>query len=63
MLTNISKLGKNLSKSQQQEINGGRLDRVGSIVIDFPCGGDGSFIFENNVKVCCYIPAEGIYYC
>ncbi len=62
MFKNISKLGEILNKSQQQEVNGG---------IDFPigkvCGGDGSFIHQNGVKVCCFQPGkflgQGTYIC
>lgn len=61
MLKNISNLkgAKDLTKNAQKNINGG---------IRFPirpttCGGDGSFIFQNGVKVCCYIPSTGYYLC
>lgn len=46
-----------LSKNEQKSIAGGRhflLER---------CGGDGSFIFVNGKKVCCYIPFSGYYIC
>lgn len=59
MLKNISKLGASLSKTEQKEVNGG--------AISLPtCGGDGSFIYQDDVKVCCYQPGnygEGTYIC
>ncbi len=45
---------KELSKDEQKTVNGG---------IDRPCGGDGSFIFVNGVKVCCFEPWSGLYIC
>lgn len=61
MFKNISKLGANLSKSQQQEINGG-----GPILVS-TCGGDGQFIYQDGIKVCCFQPGEylgqGTYIC
>lgn len=62
MLKNINEFGKTLTKSQQQEINGGD-DRFIPITV---CGGDGSFIYEDGVKVCCYVPDRffgGTYIC
>ncbi len=63
MFKNISKLGKDLNKSQQQQINGGsNLSLVGKV-----CGGDGSFIYQDGVKVCCFQPGkflgQGTYIC
>ncbi len=63
MFKNISKLGKNLNKSQQQEINGGfKKGPIGT-----ECGGDGSFIFQDEIKVCCFQPGkflgQGTYIC
>jgi hypothetical protein len=46
-----------LSKNEQKNIAGGRRPLL-SI-----CGGDGSFIFVNGKKVCCYIPSSGYYIC
>ncbi|MCB0375906.1 MAG: hypothetical protein KDD04_08310 [Sinomicrobium sp.] len=45
-----------LSKNEQKSISGG----IGTIK---KCGGDGSYIFVNGVKVCCYIPSNGTYIC
>jgi hypothetical protein len=55
MLKNILKLegAQKLSINEQKSINGG-ANR---------CGGDGSFIFVNSVKVCCYLPATNNYLC
>ncbi|WP_075344278.1 hypothetical protein [Tenacibaculum agarivorans] len=50
MFSNIRNLGKSLSKADQKEVNGG-LDFLQPI-----CGGDGSFIYQGGVKVCCYVP-------
>lgn len=57
MFKNISKLGISLNADQQKTIKGGLK------LIEFPCGGDGSFIYQNDVKVCCYQPADGTYIC
>ncbi|VXC02074.1 conserved hypothetical protein [Flavobacterium sp. 9AF] len=46
-----------LSKKEQKEITGG------AIVPILRCGGDGSFIYVNGQKVCCYIPAQNNYIC
>ncbi|MBQ0736159.1 hypothetical protein [Aquimarina celericrescens] len=43
-----------LSKNEQRTINGG---------IDRPCGGDGSFIFVDGAKVCCFDYFSGLYIC
>ena len=43
-----------LSKDEQKTLNGG---------IGLACGGDGSFIFVNGVKVCCFDPWSGLYIC
>lgn len=47
---------KELSKNEQKNIAGGAGPSR-------RCGGDGSFIFVNGVKVCCYIPWSGSYIC
>ncbi len=47
---------KELSKNEQKNINGG-------VGLDRRCGGDGSFIFVNGVKVCCFEPWSGLYIC
>ena len=39
-----------LSKEEQKDVNGG----IGGIQLG--CGGDGSFIYVDGKKVCCYIP-------
>ncbi|QHI38433.1 hypothetical protein IMCC3317_38260 [Kordia antarctica] len=45
-----------LSKNEQKNIAGGwHLIRR--------CGGDGSFIFVDGKKVCCYVPWSGYYLC
>jgi hypothetical protein len=61
MLKNILKLegAQKLSSSQQKEINGGACIGCGPK----KCGGDGSFIFVNGVKTCCYLPATNNYLC
>ncbi|KIX21013.1 hypothetical protein SY27_09565 [Flavobacterium sp. 316] len=48
-----------LSKKEQKTISGG----IGPIYEDKRCGGDGSFIFVNGVKTCCYIPSQNNYIC
>ncbi|MBC8757656.1 hypothetical protein H2O64_23510 [Kordia sp. YSTF-M3] len=45
-----------LSKNEQKGI-------VAGIRLSRGCGGDGSFIFVNGQKVCCYIPWSGYYIC
>ncbi len=45
---------RKLSKNEQKSINGGAARR---------CGGDGSFIYVNGRKVCCYVPWSGAYRC
>ncbi|WP_188112101.1 hypothetical protein [Aquimarina sp. RZ0] len=45
-----------LSKNEQQDINGG-------IGLGNFCGGDGSFIFVDGVKVCCFVSFEDGYIC
>ncbi|PKV51416.1 hypothetical protein ATE84_3501 [Aquimarina sp. MAR_2010_214] len=47
---------KELSKNEQKNIDGGAG-------LSSPCGGDGSFIYVDGVKVCCYIPSSGLYLC
>ncbi|TYP75296.1 hypothetical protein [Aquimarina intermedia] len=47
---------KELSKNDQQKIGG-------SASSSRPCGGDGSFIYQNGEKVCCYQPWSGQYIC
>ncbi len=42
-----------LSKKEQKSIAAGSSS----------CGGDGSFIFVNGVKVCCFDPWSGLYIC
>jgi hypothetical protein len=56
MLKNILKLegAQKLSKKEQKGINGGQ---------EVACGGDGSFIFVNGVKTCCYVPKLHSYIC
>ena len=46
-----------LSKKEQKDIAGGRIYESRR------CGGDGSFIFVDGRKVCCYIPWSGYYIC
>ena len=47
-----------LSKNEQKSISGG------GIPVPVPeCGGDGSYIIVDGVKVCCYIPSTGYYIC
>ncbi|MEL6556726.1 MAG: hypothetical protein AAFQ94_00990 [Bacteroidota bacterium] len=61
MLKKISSLkgAKDLTKNSQKTINGGRPD----LIEVKKCGGDGSFIFVNGQKVCCYIGPPNIYLC
>ncbi|MBG6129444.1 hypothetical protein IWQ47_001253 [Aquimarina sp. EL_43] len=47
---------KELSKDKQKSIDG-------SAGPSRPCGGDGSFIYVDGVKVCCYLPWSGQYIC
>ncbi len=58
MLKKILKVSgaQELTKKEQKEINGGAL-------IPKRCGGDGSYIYVNGEKVCCYIPAQNNYIC
>lgn len=48
-----------LTKTALKNIKGG------AVPFPFPktCGGDGSFIYQNGVKVCCYRPATMDYIC
>ncbi|MEL6556725.1 MAG: hypothetical protein AAFQ94_00985 [Bacteroidota bacterium] len=60
MLKQLSNVNgaKNLTKDAQKNINGGLIP------IEAPaCGGDGSFIFVNGQKVCCWVPRPGWYIC
>ncbi|WGH76456.1 hypothetical protein P8625_04660 [Tenacibaculum tangerinum] len=45
-----------LPKTTLQKINGG-----GKFIEE--CGGDGSFIYQNGRRVCCYQPSTGYYIC
>ncbi|MGB3466468.1 MAG: hypothetical protein WBA74_14410 [Cyclobacteriaceae bacterium] len=60
MLNDIKKLSgtKNISKSEQKELNGGRPP-----IAEIRCGGDGSFIYVDGRKVCCYDWRTGNYFC
>ena len=61
MLKKISQVknAKGLSKQAQKQINGGA-----QLIPDpGPCGGDGSFIFVDGKKVCCWVPRPGWYIC
>ncbi|MGG8494928.1 hypothetical protein ACQY1Q_00800 [Tenacibaculum sp. TC6] len=47
-----------------QELNKTTLQNIkGGIKVPTKCGGDGSYIYQNGVKVCCYQPATGNYIC
>ncbi|WP_445455878.1 hypothetical protein [Flavobacterium sp. HNIBRBA15423] len=58
MLKKILKLSgaQELTKNEQKEISGGAIPVK-------RCGGDGSFIYVNGEKVCCYIPSQNNYIC
>ncbi|WP_408024092.1 hypothetical protein [Tenacibaculum sediminilitoris] len=45
-----------LTKETLKSINGG-------VRIPTRCGGDGSFIYQDGIKVCCYQPSTGYYIC
>ncbi len=62
MLKKISNLkgAKDLTKNAQKNINGG-LNKFP--IWPTSCGGDGSFIFQNGIKVCCYVPSQNWYIC
>lgn len=45
---------KEVSKNKQKDILGGALQQ---------CGGDGSYIYVNGKRVCCYQPWSGLYIC
>ncbi|NHN27059.1 hypothetical protein FIA58_015350 [Flavobacterium jejuense] len=62
MLKKILKLSgaQELTKNEQKEISGGI---IGPIREEKRCGGDGSFIYVNGAKVCCYIPSQNNYIC
>lgn len=45
-----------LSKDDQKQINGSARPTL-------QCGGDGSFIYQDGKKVCCYQPWSGQYIC
>ena len=47
-----------LTKITLQKIKGGIR-----IPVPTECGGDGSYIYQNGVKVCCYRPATNDYIC
>ena len=47
---------KELSKNEKKTINGGTK-------FEPRCGGDGSFIYVDGKKVCCYQPWSGQYIC
>lgn len=59
MVKKILKLSgaQKLTKVEQKEITGGVFIPVKG------CGGDGSFIYVNGKKVCCYIPSQNNYIC
>lgn len=61
MLKKISQLqnAKNLTKSEQKNLNGGAK----WIPIEPVCGGDGSFIYVDGKKVCCWVPRNNWYIC
>jgi hypothetical protein len=72
MLKKILKLdgAQQLSSDEQKSINGGARPCYyladGTRYCPPPpgsCGGDGSFIFVNGVKTCCYLPATNNYLC
>ncbi|KIX21012.1 hypothetical protein SY27_09560 [Flavobacterium sp. 316] len=54
-----------LTKKEQKSINGGIRIPIPGDPIEEPksCGGDGSFIYVNGVKTCCYIPYNNTYFC
>ena len=49
-----------LSKNEQKNVTG---EKISPYYYPNVCGGDGSFIFVNGKKVCCYIPYSGSYIC
>ena len=59
MLKKILKVegAQKLTNNEQKAIN------AGSLVNPKRCLGDGSFIFQIGVKVCCYLPATNNYLC
>ena len=65
MLEKISQLkdAKNLSKGAQKEFNGGGRTPLPWPPLERVCGGDGSFIFVNGQKVCCFVPSQQNYIC
>ena len=59
MFKKISNLGTTLNKLDQQKIHGGFKLKPEDLL----CAGDGSFIYENGKKVCCFQVSEGNYIC
>ncbi|WP_428740342.1 hypothetical protein [Tenacibaculum sp.] len=46
-----------------QELTKATLKNVKGGVRPTQCGGDGSYIYQNGVKVCCYQPSTMNYIC
>ncbi|MGB3466469.1 MAG: hypothetical protein WBA74_14415 [Cyclobacteriaceae bacterium] len=59
MLKKISEVkgAKGISKDAQKKLNGGLIS------IERRCGGDGSFIYVDGRKVCCFVPSRNWYIC